>query len=253
MCCSVCSSDSELAGHHVVVSVDLFPAHLNVCCRLWIVSDRIFVTNLTFSSAVANVLLSYASADARWFISCAQAECCLCAHREAHQRERRRGCLISASGVSCAHRASLISASGRVAKHLPTLVLLSNTNVRLSNTQRRLHANPFSQSFYHSLQHYPSFDQTSRWEENAGYQCKRHVLVEPEKTTKITETAFEKLEQKSIEPDPSKLNRKTRHQEKRTEHLHLNLPDSHLTPSAASPDPQTIYGHACMARSEMLL
>ena len=112
MCCSVCSSDSELAGHHVVVSVDLFPAHLNVWCRLWIVSDRIFVTNLTFSSAVANVLLSYASSDARWFISCAQAECCLCAHREAHQRERRRGCLISASGVSCAHRASLISASG---------------------------------------------------------------------------------------------------------------------------------------------
>ena len=85
----------------------------------------------------------------------------------------------------------------------------------------------------------------------AGSQ--RHVLVEPEKTTKITETAFEKLEQKSIEPDSSKLNRKTRHQEKRTEHLHLYLPDSHLTPSAASPDPQTIYGHACMARSEMLL
>ena len=113
MCCSVCSSDSELVGHHVVVSVDLFPAHLNVWCRLWIVSDRIFVTNLTFSSAVANVLLSYASSDARWFISCAQAECCLCAHREAHQRERRRGRLISASGVSCAHRASLISASGR--------------------------------------------------------------------------------------------------------------------------------------------
>ena len=124
---------------------------------------------------------------------------------------------------------------------------------RLSNTQRRLHANPFYQSFYNSLQHYPSFDQTSRWEENAGYQCKRHVLVEPQKTTKIAETAFEKLEQKSIEPDSSKLNRTTRHQEKRTEHLHLNLPDSHLTPSAASPDPQTIYGHACMARSEMLL
>ena len=123
MCCSVCSSDSELVGHHVVVSVDLFPAHVNVWCRFWIVSDRIFVTNLNFSSAVANVLLSYASSDARWFVSCAQAECCLCAHREAHQRERRRGCLISASGVSCAHRASLISASGRVAKHLPTLVL----------------------------------------------------------------------------------------------------------------------------------
>ena len=105
MCCSVCSSDSELVGHHVVVSIDLFPAHLNVWCRLWIVSDRIFVTNLNFSSAVANVLLSYASSDARWFISCAQAECCLCAHREAHQRERRRGRLISASGVSCAHRA----------------------------------------------------------------------------------------------------------------------------------------------------
>ena len=73
---------------HVVVSVDLFPAHLNVCCRLWIVSDRIFVTNLTFSSAVANVLLSM-----------------LRPMLGGSFRVRKRS-------VACAHTAKLIGASG---------------------------------------------------------------------------------------------------------------------------------------------
>ena len=136
MCCSVCSSDSELVGHHVVVSVDLFPAHLNVWCRLWIVSDRIFVTNLTFSSAVANVLLSYASSDARWCISCAQAECCLCAHREAHQRERRRPERTTAASARAEHGVVPVTETERSSSRTAANVTLANVATAATTSMR---------------------------------------------------------------------------------------------------------------------